>query len=49
MLLLSRCETTLNSVEGKENIKTDYEGFFLSQSNVAMCVLGVEFRILTFR
>lgn len=48
MLLLSRCETMLNSIEGKENIKTDYE-LFLSQSGIAMCVLGVEFRILTFQ
>lgn len=48
MLLLSHCETMLNSIEGKENIKTDNE-FFSSQSSIAVCVLGVEVRILTFQ
>lgn len=48
MLLLSHCETMLNGMEGKEKIKTDYE-LILSQNIIAMCVLGVEFRILTFQ
>lgn len=48
MLSLSHSETMLNSVKGKENIKTDYE-LFLSQSSIAMCVLGVEFGISTFQ
>lgn len=42
MLSLSHSETMLNSVKGKENIKTDYE-LFLSQSSIAICMLGVEF------
>lgn len=48
MLSLSHSETMLNSVKGKENIKTDYE-LFLSQSSIAMYVLGVEFGISTFQ
>lgn len=41
MLLLSCCETMLNSIEGKENIKTDYMGFFfIPEQRCNVCVGG---------
>lgn len=54
MLSLSHCETMLNSVKGKENVKkkkiTSFF-FFLNPKTALQCVyvLGVEFRSAAFR
>ena len=52
MLSLSHCETMLNSVKEKENIKK-IEVFFNPKTAlqcvcVCVCVLGVEFRSAAF-
>lgn len=47
-LLLSRCETMLNGIEEKENIRTDYELFAFFYPQAALRG-GGEFRILAFQ
>ena len=40
MLLLNCCETMLSIIEGKENTKTDYGGFFIPERHCNVYVGG---------